>query len=73
MRLSFTTIHDIPTEFAQEYIDMLRHHGLPYMDPDILKNKTQTIEAEAEFTRPGESDKPIKIPLITVIEAGTLQ
>jgi len=52
---------------------MLRYHGIPHLDPDILKNKTQIIEAEAEFTPPGESQKPIKVPLITVIEVGTLQ
>lgn len=73
MRLSFTTIHDIPDEVAEEYVNMLIHHGLSHMDPDILKNRTQIIDAEAEFFRPGESEKPIKIPLITIIEAGTLQ
>lgn len=73
MRLSFTTIHDVPDEVAQEYVDMLRYHGIPNLDPDILKKKTQIIDAEAEFTLPGESEKPIKIPLVTIIEAGTLQ
>ena len=73
MRLSFTTVHDVPDDVAQEYINMLKYHGIPHLDPDILKNRTQVIEAEAEFFRPGESEKPIKIPLMTVIEAGTLQ
>lgn len=73
MRLSFTTIHTIPTEYAQEYINILKYSGIPLLDEDIIKNKTQIIEAEAEFTRPGESDKPIKVPLVIVIEAGTLQ
>lgn len=73
MRLSFTTIHDIPDEIAEEYVNLLRHRGLPGLDPDILKNKTQIMNAEAEFFKVGDSENPIKIPLVTIIEAGTLQ
>ena len=47
MRLSFTTVHDVPDEVAQEYINMLKYHGIPHLDPDIIKNRTQIIEAEA--------------------------
>ncbi len=73
MRLSFTTIHDIPDEHAQEYIDMLRFRGMAYIDPEILKKGTQVIEAEAEFHKIGEPENAVKVPLITVIEAGILQ
>ncbi len=73
MRLSLTTVYNIPDQFAEDFIVGLRMGGVPLMDPDILKKGRQVIEVEGEFVHPKDPEKPIKVPIITIIEAGTLQ
>jgi hypothetical protein len=72
MRLSFTTIYNVPDEYAQEFIMGLKMGMAPNLDPDILKTRTQTIETTADFIRPG-SEEVVKLGIITIIEAGIEQ
>lgn len=73
MKISFMTIHTVPDEIAQDYVNMLKYGGIPLLDENIIKKGRQIIEAEGDFFLPGGSDKPIRIPMLTIIEAGTEQ
>lgn len=70
MKISVTTIHDVPDDFFERYLFDVIGNFTP-IDQTILSKKMQTTEHMGRVTTPG--GKEYEIPLTTIIEIGSEQ